>query len=143
MKRIDRTGEMKLNNDNELMTIIKYINARDITVQFEDGNIYYNRAYKSFTKGNIINKFKRVAEVGFNKKNQKMTIIEYIDSGNITVEVLGNSYGYSQYWGDTEAMVLDYTINSKVSDGEIDDEWTGTAKVSLSTTSISDICELS
>lgn len=58
------------------------------------------------------------------------------NSGNITVEVLGNSYGYSQYWGDTEAMVLDYTINSKVSDGEIDDEWTGTAKVSLSTTSI-------
>lgn len=57
-------------------------------------------------------------------------------SGYITVEVMGSSYGYNQHWGTAETMVLDYIIHSQINNGEVDDEWSGTAKVSFSTTSI-------
>lgn len=35
--------------------IIKYINAANITVQFEDGIIINNKTYANFKKGNILN----------------------------------------------------------------------------------------
>ena len=50
---IDRTGETKIANNGQKMTIIKYRNAKDIDVQFEDGTIYIHRKYRSFKDGSI------------------------------------------------------------------------------------------
>ena len=35
----DRSGEEKINNQGLKMKIIEYINAKNITVQFEDGTL--------------------------------------------------------------------------------------------------------
>jgi hypothetical protein len=54
---------------------------------------------------------------------------------SVTVECTGDFYGYDQYWGNAESMVLDYTINSVKNSGDKADTWGGTASVAISSTS--------
>ena len=56
-KKIDRTGETRINNQGLKMTIIEYINYNDITVQFEDGTIVEHRKYDAFQNGGISHPF--------------------------------------------------------------------------------------
>lgn len=51
----DRTGEVYTFSDGRTMTIIKYFNAKNITIQFEDGTIMQNVKYYRFTDGLIKN----------------------------------------------------------------------------------------
>ena len=55
-KKIDRTGEIKYNNQGLKMWIKKYRNSRDIDVEFEDGYIAHNKCYSWFEKGMIRNR---------------------------------------------------------------------------------------
>lgn len=54
-RKIDRTGEVGVNNDGEEMVIIRYGDADDIDVQFDDGVIVEHNQYGNFKKGNIKN----------------------------------------------------------------------------------------
>ena len=49
-----RKGEINRANNGLLMKIIAYRNTQDIDIQFEDGKIVKNRAYKSFKRGEIL-----------------------------------------------------------------------------------------
>lgn len=49
-----RIGEINRANNGLLMKIIAYRNTEDLDVQFEDGKIVKNRAYKSFKRGEIL-----------------------------------------------------------------------------------------
>lgn len=63
---IDRNGEENINNYGSKMKIIKYKNANNIDVMFENGYICYNTHYKYFKKGNIISPYdKTVLDVGY------------------------------------------------------------------------------
>ena len=53
-KKIDRTGEVGYNN-GEKMVIVRYGNANDIDVRFEDGTIVEHRTYGAFKRGSIKN----------------------------------------------------------------------------------------
>lgn len=57
------------------------------------------------------------------------------DGDTVTVECTGNFYGYDQYWGNAESLLLDYTINSEKNEKDKADNWGGTASVALSSTS--------
>lgn len=82
----DRLNAETCNNDNEHMVIIEYFKSDNITVKFEDGNIYKNRTYDQFLKGSIINKLGRLNEVEYNISGYKMEIIKYEGSKNVTVK---------------------------------------------------------
>lgn len=49
----DRTGETNIAKNGLKMTIIKYHNFRNITIEFSDGIIVYNNTYDRFKKGCI------------------------------------------------------------------------------------------
>ncbi len=53
--KIDRTGEVVVNNDGEKMRIIRYGCYADIDVQFDDGTIVEHKAYSAFKTGMIKN----------------------------------------------------------------------------------------
>ena len=55
--KIDRTGEVGVNNDGERITIIRYGNCDDIDVEFEDGTIVEHRTYDNFLRGKISNPY--------------------------------------------------------------------------------------
>ena len=64
--KIDRTGEVGYNNDGEKMIIVRCGDAKDISVQFDDGTIIEHRTYGDFKKGKIKNPFfPNVYGVGF------------------------------------------------------------------------------
>lgn len=54
---IDRTGEIKYNNQGLKMWIEKYINYRCINVEFENGYVFKNNNYDNFKKGQIKNPY--------------------------------------------------------------------------------------
>jgi DNA-directed RNA polymerase subunit RPC12/RpoP len=86
-KFTDRTGEININNrQGLLMTIIVYRNSKDIDVQFEDGTIVEHKDYRNFKNGGIRNPNYRIGESIINKQGLKMTIIEYINCRDITVQ---------------------------------------------------------
>ena len=57
------------------------------------------------------------------------------DGDTVTVECTGNFYGYDQYWGNAESLLLDYTISSEKNGKAGADKWGGTATVAISATS--------
>lgn len=57
------------------------------------------------------------------------------DGNNVTVECTGNFYGYDQYWGNAESLIMDYVISSETVGKAGADKWGGTATVAISSTS--------
>ena len=53
----ERLGETRINNQGEVMFIVEYVNARDITVQFKTTNELVKTKYDTFVKGNVKSHF--------------------------------------------------------------------------------------
>jgi hypothetical protein len=107
-KKIDRTGEIRYNNQGLKMRIKEYKNSRNIDVEFEDGYIAYNKNYNWFEQGLIRNrnvKFtpksnidfsNRIGEINYNNNGTKMTIIDYENSQNVLIELDDNVHKYKK-----------------------------------------------
>ena len=96
---LKRIGEIAYNNCGEKMTIIKYDNCDNVTVQFDNNlcvnNIQYGNFKRGAVKGNIEVKRKpilsnRVGEVSYsNVSGEEMTIIEYNGAYNVVIKFKG------------------------------------------------------
>lgn len=90
MRKIDRTGEKITSNEGYLMTIKEYFNANNMTIEFEDGTLCYNKIYKDFIKGGISKDgqrlVKRVGETNYNNNKELMTIIKYNNHNDIWIK---------------------------------------------------------
>lgn len=58
MKKIDRTGESKLNVDGFEMRIIEYNNNKDIIVFFPEFDIIRKTRYRNFSEGKVYPTFR-------------------------------------------------------------------------------------
>jgi len=56
-KLINRTGEKLVTNKGESFVILKYVNAHNVDILFENGVILKNRKYDSLKKGSVINPY--------------------------------------------------------------------------------------
>lgn len=92
---VDRTGESRLNNAGETITIVKYRSCEDIDVQFEDGTVLEHQHYRGFKLGTIhkiqINKsrlphYYKLGETNINKNGIGMQIIKYRNAGDIDIQ---------------------------------------------------------
>lgn len=95
-----------------------------------DGKTFNLRSY-DFTKTNITDSKPAVDYMAGNLWGRKTYSIG-ADEGTVTVDIVGNFYGYNQYWGSTETQILEYMIQSETVKGNIVDKWGGTATVRLS-----------
>ena len=112
----NKIGETNKASNGQLMTIIDYRNSYEVDIQFEDGTIVKNKSYQAFKKGSIKNpnyvkpslntkpsrknlNISKIGETNIANNGQKMTIKEYFNASNITVEfedgtiVKNKSYG--------------------------------------------------
>lgn len=71
---MDRVGEVNINNQGLKMTIIEYINSKDISVQFEDGIIVKHKRYELFKDGKI--KHPNSKQYNFNNRVGEENIVE-------------------------------------------------------------------
>lgn len=89
-KKEERLGQEKLNNQSCLMKIVEYIDAKNITVKFDDE--YKTRvkcSWVQFENGSVVNPsiYKdRLGEEKYNNQGDLMKVIEYVDATNIIVE---------------------------------------------------------
>ena len=128
-KKIDRTGEIKLNNQGLEMKIINYRSWGDLDVVFNDGTVVSNKNYGNFLKGKILNKnydYGRTGEVRYNhSQHEKMTIIKYSNYNNITVEfedgtIVNTTYNYFKNGAilnpnkDSKSILFNDRVNEEV-----------------------------
>lgn len=90
---INHIGETVIATNGQKLTLIAWHNKNDIDAQFEDGYIKYKIKYHNFKRGNVKNpnllahlKNNKIGEVGYSTKGQKMTIIGWNTSKDITVQ---------------------------------------------------------
>ncbi|MGL6175196.1 MAG: hypothetical protein ACRC1P_11375 [Cellulosilyticaceae bacterium] len=66
MSKVNRIGEIRLNNQGSEMTIIRYVDCKNIDVKFKSGYVCKNKTYSCFINGRIKDKmFPSVHGVGF------------------------------------------------------------------------------
>ena len=91
-KRDEYLGKVYVNNQGLKMRVVKYENARDVTVEFEDGAtrssqisaIVDGRLKHPSTR--LKNKEDYMGKQYINNQGLKMKIVDYVDSNNVTVE---------------------------------------------------------
>lgn len=123
-----RLGQVGVNNQDLIMTIIAYRNNMDIDVQFEDGTIVENRQYSEFLKGtianpnvlsdgisipekfmwNILKELNIEFKTQLNKKDfdwcQNYKYDFYIPSLNMVVETHGVQHYEESVWGSSRTL---------------------------------------
>ena len=55
INRQNRLGKTKANRNGQMMKIIEYIDASNLTIEFEDGTVVKGKRYGDFEKGKISN----------------------------------------------------------------------------------------
>lgn len=103
-----------------------------------DGTAYNitNISNYDFTRSNLIDPKPAIQYHAGSIWSRKVYRVGAEAEGNtVTVECTGNYYGYDQYWGNAESLILDYIISSETNNGEAEDKWRGTASVKISCTS--------
>ena len=90
-------GETNKAKNGQLMTIIDYRNIDDIDIQFEDKTIITNIKYLDFKNGYDTYNNRKECNIGRTKianNGQKMTIIDYKSSNDITIKFEDNTIVY-------------------------------------------------
>jgi hypothetical protein len=87
-----------------------------------------------FTRSNLIDEKPAVNYHAGSIWSKKVYVIGGQEEDTVTVECTGDFYGYDQYWGNAESLLLDYTIEGDI--GSKKDSWGGTASVAISSTSV-------
>ena len=105
--KIDRVGETRMMSCGMKSTIIRYENADDINICFEDGKVVEHKAYDTFKKGSITNPNIKVSAENYLGKTRMMncgmeaTIIRYNTNKDIDVrfedEIVVEHKGYSAF----------------------------------------------
>ncbi len=99
------------------------------------GNKVYTLRKYEMSKSDVIDKKPAISYVAGNLWGKKTYRVGNLNNeGNVTVESIGEIYGYDQIWSAAESGTINYTIQSEeVKDGEVD-SWGGTGKVTFSQT---------
>ena len=106
-KKEERLGSSKYMNCGSLATIIKYQNARNMSVQFEDGTIVEKVTWQQWSKGEILNHSikdctwkqrlskengkDRIGETRMMNCGVEATIVKYNNRHDITVQFTDGS----------------------------------------------------
>jgi len=90
LKPTGEEGKIFITNESYTVKIIKYFNAHNCTIQFEDGIIKENVSYKALVEGCVRKPVDRLGILVKTNQGYDAKIVEYFSSKNITV-LLDNS----------------------------------------------------
>lgn len=102
----DRVGEVFRLYSGEIVEIIEYFSALNVTIRFKDGVLKHKVTYSCLRDGYVKKPFNRVGEEHINKKGESFTIIEYIDFKNCTVKFQDGTILYNINYGNIKKGAL-------------------------------------
>jgi len=97
-----RIGKKFKDADGLLVEIIEYIDAKCVSVLYDDGFVRRGLEYASIARGSFLKNKSRVGAIHCIKYGYKATIIEYFSSLNCTVKI--------NDWNNTILYNVDYSI---------------------------------
>ena len=119
-----RVGETRLMTNGMQATIIAYRNSVDIDIQFEDGTIRKHARYGHFKSGKIHpiylddrtnnDRNNRIGEKRAMHCGLEATIIEYVNSHNITIQFEDGTIATKKYYRDFVNGVIQYSGNNPI-----------------------------
>ncbi len=130
------TTESEKKENGQITETVSLTSARESVII--NGITYSipNRNYYQFARSNLIDPRPAVSYHAGSIWSRKVYQVGAANDGNtITVECTGNFYGYDQYWGNAESLLLDYVISGERNTGDGVDVWGGTATIAISSTS--------
>ena len=95
-----RIGETSISSKGQKMTIIAYRGCNDLDIEVEDGTILEHKNYRDFKRGCIRNVNNRVGETSISKDGDKMTIIEYRNCNEVTIQFEDGVIVYDKTYSD-------------------------------------------
>lgn len=128
--------ESEVKGNGQITESVSLTSARE-TVRI-DGVTYNitNRNNYQFTSSNLIDPRPAINYHAGSMWSRKVYQVGAANDGStVTVECTGTFYGYDQYWGNAESLLLDYVISGEQNTSDGVDIWGGTASISISSTS--------
>ncbi|MGE5613482.1 MAG: S-layer homology domain-containing protein [Bacillota bacterium] len=124
------SGNGQITEETRLTSARESIRINGTTYNIANINSY------DFSRSNLIDPKPAIQYHAGSIWSRKVYQVGTAAEGNmVTVECTGSYYGYDQYWGNAESLVLDYIISSETNNGDVVDKWRGTASVKISCTS--------
>ena len=129
--KINRVGETNIAQNGQKMKIIEYNGYHNVTIEFEDGTIVYNKRYDFFKLGYIVNPNKRISykrnidrtgESIIARNGLKMTIIAYRNAFDLDVQFengkIVKNKGYKEFVNgiigcSEQGIYQDYSLKYK------------------------------
>lgn len=110
-----RIGQTNHNNQNQRMTVVAYRNASDIDIQFDDGKLMEHTQWQRFINGTIKHPDipihtteKRIGLQSCSKDGVSMTIVEYVDVKNMTVQFVDGETRKTNWEAWNRGRILRY-----------------------------------
>ncbi|NSW91649.1 MAG: S-layer homology domain-containing protein [Firmicutes bacterium] len=156
---VNATYTYNLKNIDKSASLIRSISYNIKTVETKDGQVveevsllrnpsetirinndtYVLRNYE-FSYSRLVDKKPAIDYFAGSMWGKKTYQIGNVNNGGtITVEMTGKTFGYDQYWGNTETCILNYEIKSERRTGDAYDRWGGRAQVTVSSSAVEDI----
>lgn len=102
-------GKTNKNTQGLKMTVIAYLGAANVTVQFEDGTIVEHTTMQAFNHGWVRNPnyTPHIGETNKNNQGYMMTLIKYVSARDVTVKFdTGDIVEHTQYSGFSEGHLM-------------------------------------
>ncbi len=130
------TTESETKENGQITESVSLTSAREsVRIEGVTYNITNRNSYQ-FASSNLIDPRPAINYHAGSMWSRKTYQVGAVNEGStITVECTGTFYGYDQYWGNAESLLLDYVISGEKNATDGVDIWGGTASISISSTS--------
>lgn len=98
------------------------------------GNNTYTLSEYSFSKSLLTDPKPALNYYAGEFAGRKVYRINNNNNNTVTVGISGKLYAYDQYWSSTQTQKIQYTLETRILDGNTPYQWGGSAEVTVSTT---------
>ncbi|HPU22089.1 MAG TPA: S-layer homology domain-containing protein [Thermoclostridium caenicola] len=130
----ETVSETKPNGQITESTRLSTTASRSFSEQITIGGTQYNLSEYSFSKSLLTDPKPALNYYAGEFAGRKVYKINNNDKNTVTVGISGKLYAYDQYWSSTQTQKIQYTLETRILDGNTRYQWGGSAEVTVSTT---------
>ncbi|SHJ15408.1 S-layer homology domain-containing protein [Thermoclostridium caenicola] len=130
----ETVSETKPNGQITESTRLSTTTSRPFREQIDIGGTQYILSEYSFSKSLLTDPKPAINYYAGEFAGRKVYRINNNSNNTVTVGISGKLYAYDQYWSSTQTQKIQYTLETRILDGNTPYQWGGSAEVTVSTT---------